>query len=707
MLGAVLVMTLVIRFAVPVRDGDFFWHVKCGEYMVENKTLIPDHAIYSWTPANNKAIYCTWIADILLYSIHQIGGMPLLYTFRYLCFFALIGVIWIYAWHMGQGKDVFTFLLLLIVLLSSQGAAYLKPEIISMVFMSITSFVYFAVRSCLWKKWGTKPFLLYPLLFLFWVNSHGVFIFGLALLALITLGEIMNKFFSPRSSLPNQGLRHLIIGLFLSLAATFITPYGYKLHLYLFNDIVLGKMSPGMKTTLAYATIFKFPLSHLVDFWVIMLLFFLVLFLFLVLKVHELNFAILLPTIFLAFYFVRYNRAAFYWPAFWSMSLIYSRNKVRPFWYNIPRLKTVFSTGIILLFLFLSARAIYDSGLRPFKFEWLGFGTSYFNPVQESAFLKNNRPGRLLYNSYNTGGYLIYDLYPVYKVFIDPRYFPYKEWFAGYLDFQNGRKPLSEFSRKYPFDVAILDYFSSQTPIAKFLFSKKWDPVFYGPSAIVFVKKDINFRHDIKTLDKHRFDNLRNLEQAYTVFITAQNLNDLDTSGYILQFIRKEFSYFAGYKNVVRVCTLYQEGMTAFAKKNYEKALAKLNKTEAKGNTIRANWALKQLWNWKAKQFVEKGKYKEALPLVEKIIKVYPSSVESLYNAGILAYLIEDLEKGKKRKAVLRQSKFSEKILNKDTLNWNDYLERFLKLAPNHEKAQIANQVLEGKGLPKKVPLIF
>ena len=707
MLGAILITTLAIRVAVPVRDGDFFWHVKYGQYMVENRTLIPDHTIYSWTPTDNNAIYCTWVTDILLYSIHQIGGFPLLFTFRYLCMLIVLGIVWIYAWRMGKGRDVLTFFILLIVLLPSFGATYLKPEIISLIFMALSSLLYFSVKASLWKKWGTRPFLLYPVLFLIWVNTHGVFLFGLFLLGLITFGEILNYKFSHRCSLPPQGIRHLIAGFILSLGSTFFTPYGYKLHQYLFNNIILGEISLGIKTNLAYNTIFKSPLSHFVDYWIIMLISFFSLFLLLLWKKRELDWAILIPTVFLATLFARYNRCAYYWPAFWGISLIYLKRRAGPFLQNTPKIRAVFSTGIISFFLLLSIRAMYDSRSRPFNNEWLGFGIGYFNPIEESAFLKEHRPGKILYNSYNAGGYLLYDLYPVYKVFIDPRYFPYKKWYSEYVSFNNGPTPLDDFLKKYPFDVAVMDYYSSYIAIVKFLFSKEWDPVFYGPSAIVFAKKDINFGYDLNTLDKHRFDKLRSLKQACTVFVTAQNLDDLDTAGHVLKLIKREFPYFAGYKNTVRVCTLYQEGMTAFAKKDYEKALANLSKLGPKGHTIRVNWALKQLWNWEAKQFVEKGKYEEALPLVEKIIGVYPSSVESLYNAGILAYLIEDLEKGKKKKTVLRQSNSLEKIPNKDTLNWNNYLERFLKLAPNHEKAQIARQVLEGKGLPKKVPLIF
>lgn len=51
-LGTILLLAFAIRFADLVKDGDFFWHVKYGEYLVENRTLVPDHSIHSQYPVS-------------------------------------------------------------------------------------------------------------------------------------------------------------------------------------------------------------------------------------------------------------------------------------------------------------------------------------------------------------------------------------------------------------------------------------------------------------------------------------------------------------------------------------------------------------------------------------------------------------------------------------------------------------------------------
>lgn len=689
MLGIILLLTFVIRFVEPVQDGDLFWHMKYGEYMLENRTLVPDHSIYSWTPAGNEEVYCTWVGDILLYYIHLLGGLPLLFIFRYLCMFSVIAIVWIYGWRFNQGKDPFTFLVMIVVLISSSWAAIPKPEIFSLVFFSIAFGLYFFVKATQWTRLRTNLFLLYPLLFLIWVNTHGVFFFGLIWLAAITFGEILNYLFRSGGRLSAEGMRHLLAGALLSPLATFLTPYGYKLHLQLW-DLLFGKHVSQLRKVISYKTIFsnEFSSTYLVECWVIMLLSFGVLFIFLMWKKRECDWAILISTIFLACIYAKFSRSAYYWSAFWGMSIIYLRARVALHFPDILRAKVAFNTGVILLFLFLAARTSYSVGFKPIPTLWFGFGIGYMNPVQASAFLKEHRPGKLLYNSYNSGGYLLYDLYPDYKVFIDPRYFPYKKWFAEYREFHLGPTPLEKFQEKYPIDVAVMEYYSSRKAIKKFMISGTWDPVFYGPDGIVFVKKSTGFDFDFRKLDKHRFDSLHSLHQASKVYMVSLDLDDLETSEYILQLIKKRFSRMPLYEKTVERFSNYQEGLTAMHEKDYEVALEKLNAVGVRDFTIRTNQALVYLWKNKAEQYTRNKEYRKALDLLENILRYFPNNVDALYNAGIVSYVIDSQE----RLSVREESG------NKKTENWKKYLEHFLELAPNHLQASIARQMLKGKG---------
>ena len=80
-----VLICIAVMYAEPIKDGDLWFHMAYARYMIHNHTLIPDHTIYSWTPASGKEIYCAWLSEFVLYTLYQKGGLTLLFIFRYLC----------------------------------------------------------------------------------------------------------------------------------------------------------------------------------------------------------------------------------------------------------------------------------------------------------------------------------------------------------------------------------------------------------------------------------------------------------------------------------------------------------------------------------------------------------------------------------------------------------------------------------------------
>ncbi|MDY6973558.1 MAG: hypothetical protein SV775_14715 [Thermodesulfobacteriota bacterium] len=745
LLALILLITVAITNAEPIKDGDFFWQMEYGRYMLENKTLIPDHTIYSWTPSTDRFIYCAWIAEIALYLMHKTGGLPLLFAFRYICVLALLFIVWVFAYKMGKARDIFTFFVLLIVLLANYGATFLKPELMSMVYMAVVGGLYFSVKASLWGKWGTRPFLFYPIIFLLWVNTHGVFIFGLTLLAAITSGEVLNYWVGKEGrSFSKQGMRYLLTGAFLSVAATLINPYGIDYYINLYYSYLAPTDDLRMATVGAFVSPFDERASrmHLDEFWGIMAVTLTVIFLFSLWKKRSWDWAILVPNLFLAWIASRHIRSVFYWPAFWGMSVIYITQMLthhdlpppegKKLWGRIagwsagllrstlPKATPAFKGLVLIAFFLLAYRASYEVIYDPPTSRWCGFGIGYLNPVQASAFLKEHRPGKQLYNSYDIGGYLIHDLYPLYKVSCDPRAFPYADWYDEYWDFNAGSAPLEEFSKKYPFDVAIVDLRASESPIVKFLMSRDWEPVFYGPVAIVFVRSDVGFVHDFRKSDKHRFDEIKSLYYAGMAFNIAASLGDIETSGYLLELIKGRFTpRNKGYRVLVENISSVQNGLAAYERQDYETAWENLSKLDPTNAIIRVSLVIFHLRNWKAKQLIIKGNLREALNLLEAALVQRPDYADGYFNAGILGYqvrLIEQAERESGDPEAMWKSPttkmytgkgFISKFEGKKEIDWRNHLEVFLGLAPDHRYAHVARQVLEGKGLPETVPLIL
>ncbi|MCP4576675.1 MAG: hypothetical protein GY846_10380, partial [Deltaproteobacteria bacterium] len=460
-LWTILLLTLMIRYAEPIKDGDFFWQIEYGRYLWENKTLVPDHGMFSWTPADTNFVYCAWIGELILYSFFSIGGLPLLFGLRYLCLMIPLVAVWGYARRLKQEKDIQVFFILVVVLLGSYSASFLKPEMLSMLFMAALSHIYFTVKSSIPKKNDKKILYLLPVLFLLWVNTHGVFAFGLIVLGFITLGEILNAFFCPQNCLPPKLLRHLVIAALLSLVATFVSPYGYTIHLQFVNAFINVTENLGHQTIMAYHSIFETigdPRVHVFELWIIMGSLFILFFSLFSWKKSRWDWAILLLNVCLGTLFAKYMRSTYYWCPFWAMSLLYLGKEFSPHLPRLPKATVLFRSGLLFGFGFLALQATYDALYRPIPGNWFGFGINHRNPVQASEFLKKHRPGNTLYNTYDIGGYLLYDLFPGYKVFIDQRWLPYRQWYGEYLNFNKGSTPLDSFSEKYPFDVAVVDH---------------------------------------------------------------------------------------------------------------------------------------------------------------------------------------------------------------------------------------------------------
>jgi hypothetical protein len=113
------------------------------------------------------------------------------------------------------------------------------------------------------------------------------------------------------------------------------------------------------------------------------------------------------------------------------------------------------------------------------------------------------------------------------KVMIDPRFFPYKRWFAELYAFSTGES-FDAFLKKYPADTAIIDLDRPQV-WKSFLQSKEWRLIFYGPTSAVFVDRTIADDRFPQGYAPDRFDHLRNARTALNVFDFALVVGDCST----------------------------------------------------------------------------------------------------------------------------------------------------------------------------------
>jgi hypothetical protein len=112
------------------------------------------------------------------------------------------------------------------------------------------------------------------------------------------------------------------------------------------------------------------------------------------------------------------------------------------------------------------------------------------------SFFKQNGLSGPIFNNYDIGGYLIYELYPKEKVFVDnrPETYPVEFFQKVYIPSQEEESKWKELDAQYKFN-AIIFYRHDLTPWAqKFLISRvqdnNWAPVFVDDYNIIFVKRN-------------------------------------------------------------------------------------------------------------------------------------------------------------------------------------------------------------------------
>jgi len=527
-----LLIAVFIRFAEPLQDNDLWWHMELGEYLVKNHALKPDHSIYSWTVADPNWVYNGWIPQIFLYLAHYAGGIPLLYVSYYSFFILIIALFVYFNRRLNQPLNLFYLLAILSVLVCLHLNAVLRPELFSILFITFTVFIYFYSIST-----GKNLFLLYPILMLIWVNSHGVFIFGMVFISAAFAGELIN-YFIKRQALSKQMLKHFFTAVVLSYIALVITPYGPKWIMSIIHSFTDPRFLAQARELVAYKSIFLFyhPAKYIL---VAMAVSFAVMSIYMLISMRYFNIAVLLINGLFIYFSFMYGRSAYYYLPVWYFSAVYLISHAPRITHYASRLAPVFLAAFILLSAWTMHWAVY----YPQKYRHFGFGVGEYMPEKASDFLLKQRLEGPLFNTYEIGGYLLWRLYPHYRIFIDPRHGPYTKHLSDeYRLFETGNN-FEQFTAKYPFKTAIVKLEWIYL-ITNFFKSPDWRLVYFDASAAVFSHKSVKPPDNLSVeLGPERFKDAKSYEALIYVLYAYANMEDFKSAWYIMDMIKAKFNY--------------------------------------------------------------------------------------------------------------------------------------------------------------------
>jgi hypothetical protein len=381
--------TVALRYALPIRDGDIWFHILYGEYFWQHKTLIPDHTIFSWTPATNVMIYCAWLSELFFYFLHNIFGLTGLFVFRYCCIYCLMIACFLYARQLKVAAQPITWWICLLAVHMSYSGIVAKPEIISYLFMLFFAWNWWHIRVAGSRAW--KNCYLFPLIMLLWVNSHGGFVFGVIFLIVIVIGEGLNSWLSPENALLPKVRKHLFIALPIAFFCLFLTPYGLQYPFQLIQFIVptRGNMT-FINHVAAYRSPFHVQDQDALGFVLLVNLSILTLLTLYIRNFRSVDWSSLLLNFVFVLLYTRFYRTTFYWsPIFLFSCLFLSKSKQlipagRKTWVSILLLPTV----TLFAILFVSGVLLRQAVRAPEMDSGIGFDIGAMNPVAEAEYIR-------------------------------------------------------------------------------------------------------------------------------------------------------------------------------------------------------------------------------------------------------------------------------------------------------------------------------
>src|SRR5467141_3768017 len=222
----------------PLADADIGWHIRTGEMILARHSL-PRTDPFSSTMQGQPWFAWEWLYDILLGILHGACGLN--------------GVVWlcallvaaIFALLLSQLIKRGTGLLLAIVLMLLAEAAsaihlYARPHIVSWLF-SLLWFV--ALEHWESSEQGSRPRWIpwfFPASMLLWVNLHGGWLFGIALLGIYTLAAFVESVRAQKNDAlaaicTAHRARAMAAACVASVMATLVNPFGWRLHAHIYR----------------------------------------------------------------------------------------------------------------------------------------------------------------------------------------------------------------------------------------------------------------------------------------------------------------------------------------------------------------------------------------------------------------------------------------------------------------------------------------
>ena len=461
-----LVLSISIACALLICyliENDYFWHIKAGEYMVQNHIL--KHDVFSWSVSGKYWMSHEWLFEIILYGLKRIFHGYHVYVYCLVCLLSIYLFL-----YLSKAKEILKnipYSLAFLFFLSLSLVTYIqaRPHMLDFLFFLITVYALYD----LYENKESKKIYLLPLISILWSNIHGgssnlpylmCFLFWLG-------GQFSFQFKKIESNrLDKKKSRKYIIVMLLCMLAVCVNIHGIKMFFYPYENMLdktmLYNITEWQNTSLSVS--YHYLYYEILLYFVFTML----------LSEKKIRFLDLLVFGFMMYLGLKSIRFWAFTPLACTYFIFYYVKERKLDRGTIPILLTI----SILLF-----------GVSIFHFATKEKLSYQINLKKELiTILKEEKP-KALFNMYDYGGELVYHDIPV---FIDGRadlYSPYN--YKDYLALSKLERDPKRLIEKYDFDYFLVD---STYPINIYLkYQKEYEVIYQDLSKnILLYKKTVN-----------------------------------------------------------------------------------------------------------------------------------------------------------------------------------------------------------------------
>jgi hypothetical protein len=219
------------------RDGDLARHIAVGKVMLANRALVQED-FFSHTAYGQPFLAYEWLSQLIFAAVHELAGLDGVAV--------LTAVVIAFAYALVAGFLIRRGVAMDLVVVTLAAAALLgmthwaaRPHAFS--------FAASAILLRLLEPGKPARLLWFVPLFAVWTNLHPGFLFGLGILGVMMVGDLVEAIAGEIQERPawRQAARYHGAALAISSAATLINPYGIGLHTHSLGHLGNAEMMTG------------------------------------------------------------------------------------------------------------------------------------------------------------------------------------------------------------------------------------------------------------------------------------------------------------------------------------------------------------------------------------------------------------------------------------------------------------------------------